>query len=116
MKKIALFFAAVPLAFLSSCGTTSLYNWSSYTNDTYQYVKKGDDESSGKLLETYQKIIDDQQKTVRQTVPPGIYGDYGYFLVKAGKIEEGKEFLNKEKELYPESALFIDSILKKIGD
>ena len=47
-------------------------------------------------------------------MPPGVYADYGYILLQIGKTDEGKELLMKEVELYPESKIFIDRILKML--
>lgn len=116
MKKLILpVVIAAAAVILASCSSApKLYEWYTYTDTTYQYIKAGDDEATTKLFEVYQKVIDGQEKAVRQTVPPGVYADYGYLLVKAGKVKEGKEMLTKEMELYPESAAFINSILKRI--
>ena len=117
MRKIGFWaLVAADVLILAACGTTTpvMYNWYGYTNTTYQYVKEGDEDSNEKLLEVYQKIMDGQADTIRQTVPPGVCADYGYMLVKGGKVEEGKALLLKEKELYPESTAFIDNILKRI--
>jgi len=46
--------------------------------------------------------------------PPGLYADYAFILLQIGKTEEGKTFLLKEVELYPESKTFIDRILKML--
>ena len=117
MKKIlwvgmALF---LPL-FFASCATNykTLYNWDAYSSQTYKYIKGGEEEDTEKLFEVYQKVIDGQEGTIRETIPPGVCADYGYLLIKAGKIQEGKELLLKEKELYPESARFVDSVIRKI--
>jgi hypothetical protein len=48
------------------------------------------------------------------STPPGIYADYAYVLLQIGKTEEGKALLLKEIELYPESKIFIDRILKML--
>jgi hypothetical protein len=40
--------------------------------------------------------------------------DYGFFLIQRGDLKKGKESLNKEILLYPESKIFIDRILKLI--
>lgn len=115
-KSVLLSLIAAPAVILASCASSpTLYNWYTYSDSTYQYVKAGDDESNAKLLEVYQQIVDGQEGSIRETVPPGVCADYGYMLVSAGKVEEGKELLLKEKELYPESAAFIDSILKRIN-
>ena len=116
MRKSVLWgIAAASILLFASCASTPvMYNWETYTNSTYQYIKAGDEDSNTALLEVYQKILDGQADTIRQTVPPGVCADYGYMLVKGGKTEEGKALLLKEKELYPESAAFIDSIIRRI--
>ena len=66
-----------------------------------------------KHLATYEKVIA-TQKATRGVVPPGIYADYGFLLIQNGKTTEGKAMLAKELELYPESKVFVGSILKRI--
>lgn len=118
MKKTLYVQVVLAIAFLNGCSSTSgklpLYNWGSYTQDTYNYIKQGEEENIETLLATYQWIFDNQTGTIRETIPPGVCADYGYLLVRAGRVEGGKSFLKKEKELYPESARFVDSILRKI--
>lgn len=98
--------------FAMSCGSTRLYSWYDYQADYYHYLKNADADSQKKLAETYQKIIE-KQKESRGIVPPGIYADYGWMLLQEGKTEEGKAMLAKEVELYPESEVFVGSILKR---
>jgi len=102
------------LVFLAaSCGSTKLYSWYDYQEDYYHYLKNADKESLDDLIKTYQKIIEKQKET-RGVVPPGIYADYGWMLLEAGKTSEAKEMLAKEIELYPESEVFVSSILKRV--
>ena len=96
-----------------SCGSTKLYSWYDYQEDYYHYLKNSDEKSLAELTKTYQKIIEKQKET-RGTVPPGIYADYGWLLLEAGKTAEAKEMLAKEVELYPESEVFVGSILKRL--
>lgn len=111
MKKGLILFAL--LAILASCTTTKtpLYTWGNYETTSYNYLKKSDEESTQKLIENYQKVIETQKGT-RGVVPPGVYADYGFTLLQIGKTEEGKEMLTKEIALYPESKIFIERILK----
>ena len=95
-----------------SCGSTKLYSWYDYQEDYYHYLKNADEKSFDELAKTYQKIIE-KQKATRGIVPPGIYADYGWMLLQGGKVSEGKEMLAKEIELYPESKVFVGSILKR---
>ena len=110
MRKILLLLGLVVI--LASCTSQKpLYTWEGYDAYSYQYLKKRDSDSRQELLETYQKIIDDQDGQ-RNTVPPGIYADYGFLLIQDQKTKEGKEMLAKEIENYPESEIFITRILK----
>ncbi len=95
-----------------SCASTGLYSWYSYQEDYYHYLKNSDKDSLAALTKTYEKIIEKQYAT-RGTVPPGIYADYGWMLLQSGKTNEGKAMLAKEIELYPESEVFVGSILKR---
>jgi hypothetical protein len=113
MKK--LFISGICILLLSSCSTSekSLYSWYNYVDSSYKFDKRQDQKSTDALLKDYQKIIA-KQKGIRQTVPPGIYAENGYMLIKSGKKEEGLALLKKEVELYPESNLFIERIIKQL--
>ncbi|WP_191013553.1 DUF4810 domain-containing protein [Treponema zioleckii] len=111
-KALTVACAASFLGLFASCNSTKLYSWYDYQEDYYHYVKNNDKDSLDTLIKTYEKIIA-KQKGERGVVPPGIYADYGYLLITAGKAEEGKAMLKKELELYPESEVFVKSILKR---
>lgn len=114
MKKVLLaVFSASLVVLLASCGTTRMYSWYNQQEDYYNYVKKSDKESMENLIKTYDMIITKQTES-RGIVPPGIYADYGYLLLQSGKTKEGKAMLEKEVELYPESAVFVNSLLKRV--
>ena len=105
----------LPLMALSCVTQKTLYNWSGYQEASYQYMKSNTEQDLEKLLEKYQFLIDNQ-KTGRQTVPPGMYADYGFLLVRQGKVEEGVKLMKMEVALYPESAVFVGRIIKRIED
>jgi hypothetical protein len=115
LKKIGLFIVVCGLGV--SCTTTksTLYEWGNYNESSYIYLKNSDDKSVTELLTTYQGIIENSEKKgKRKVAPPGIYADYGFLLIKLNRVEEGKEMLNKEILLYPESKMLIERILKLI--
>ncbi len=116
MNRCLYLLAVASVLILSSCSTKqSLYSWDKYQIASYNYLKNSDDKSINQLIETYQRIIENQ-KGSRGVVPPGIYADYGFVLLQSDKSEEGKAMLLKEVELYPESKQFIDRILKMIEE
>jgi hypothetical protein len=96
---------------LTSCTPKTLYSFGNYDDTSYKYLKNSDEKSTERLIKTYQQIIEKQQGT-RNAVPPGIYADYGFVLLQANRTKEGKDMLEKEIALYPESKVFIDRILK----
>ena len=114
MKKLVLVLTTALLFCFVSCGTTKLYNWSNYDDTSYKYLKEPNEKTLTELLKTYDYIMKNQSNTLRQTVPPGVCADYGYFLMQSGKKSEGLDLLAKEVELYPESKIFIDSIKEMV--
>jgi hypothetical protein len=113
MKKLltALLFTVL----LASCTTQQpLYSWGNYDKVSYNYLKNQDEESTAALIKSYQNIIANKGGS-RGTVPPGLYADYGFILITANRIEEGKAMLQKEVELYPEAKPFIDNFFKMLG-
>jgi hypothetical protein len=74
-------------------------------------LKNTNEATSNKLSEEYQKIIK-KQKGIRGVVPPGVYADYGFLLLQSNNMVQAREMLQKEVDLYPESKIFIDKIIK----
>ena len=145
MKTIRLFIITFSLVvILSSCGTTTMYYWggssfsdnmTKYEKVTYDYYKYRSPESICEMIETYHDIIV-KCKDNEKMIPPGICAELGYILLNPENAtyfdeyatrsqkkmmegiifyEYGKELLEKEIELYPESRQFIEPILKRMS-
>ncbi len=101
----------------ASCTNTpkSLYSWNDYENASYSYYKDQTPESSEKLMKTYQAMINNP-KGSRKVAPPGIHAEYGYLLLQNNKKDEGLAMFQKEKELYPQSAIFMDRLIKQFSE
>lgn len=100
---------------MASCVTTekTLYSWYDSEDAAYQYQKKATDKSLDKAMSEYLKVLE-KQKGTRKVVPPGINAEYGFMLVKSGKVDQGIEYLKKEVSLYPESEIYISRIIKQL--
>lgn len=128
----------------SSCSTTSMYYWgpvsfsdntTGYENSIYNYFKYHSPESVCNMIETYLDIMIECEANERM-IPPGVCADFGYILLNPENAtyfdeyatksqkrlmdgivfsEYGKELLEKEIELYPESRQFIEPILKRMS-
>ncbi|SHF13205.1 hypothetical protein SAMN05444405_105174 [Bacteroides luti] len=114
--KIKLICVACFALFLSSCTTqqSALYSWKNYEKTSYNYYKKQTPESTEALLNTYAILIAKQDQGTRKVVPPGTYAEYGFLLAQTGKKEEGISMMKKEIEVYPESKVFIERIIKML--
>ena len=110
-----------------------------YENLAYQSYDKQTPKSICDLVVVYEKMVSNPGGT-RQVPPPGICAEYGYLLLQPETAEtflnnatytqkqlfktdnysvlfqeRGKEMLEKEIELYPESARFIKPLIKKLA-
>ena len=109
MKKIILL---VTIVTITSCSApANLYTWNKYESNSYNFLKNTNETTTNKLSEEYKKIIN-KQKGIRGVVPPGVYADYGFLLLQSNNMVQAREMLQKEVELYPESKIFIDRIIK----
>lgn len=109
-----------------------------YESLAYKHYDKQTQESICQLISVYEDIVV-KPSGQRKTPPPGICAEYGYmllrpetaeiFLNKATSkqkrifnrtdydvffLEKGKQLLEKEIELYPESKKFIEPLLEKL--
>jgi len=111
MKRNLLITTALAVVVLSGCQSTKpLYHYGSYQSNVYDHFKNEDT--------TVLKEIDDLKKTLAKApkstpnIAPGIYAHLGYLYIQSGQVDTGLNYLAKEKALYPESAKYIDFLLK----
>ena len=97
------------LVFLAGCAPQEIFYWGDYSTTLYDYKKNPDE----KTLAAHKKSLIDiiavsPQKNRR--IPPGVYAEYGFLLIKDGKEGEGLQYFEKEITLYPESKIFIQRL------
>lgn len=115
VKHIILSLSAV--LFLAGCTNAQqppLYSWGDYVKSSTRY---GMDGHNKEVLEQHsaelKKIIDESEMN-KQKVAPGLYAEYGQILFETGKKEDAKRYFLLEKTTYPESATFINQVMKKL--
>ncbi len=113
MRKLLLLTGCLLLLGACTPQVTTLYNWDKYNETAYKYVKNNTAADEEAMLQAFQRMIDNPTGT-RKVPPPGICADYGYMLVKRGKTKEGLDLLKMEVALYPESAVFVERIIKQL--
>lgn len=102
---------AVAVVTLSGCQSTKpLYNYGSYPDNVYKHFKN-EDSSVTQEIEALEKTIS-QSAAKNLQVGPGLNAHLGFLYIESGQTDTGIAYLQKEKALYPESAQFIDFLLK----
>jgi len=106
-----LLIVAITIATLAGCQSTQpLYHYGSYQDNVYEHFKN-EDSAVTEQIEALEKTIRDSNRKKLQ-VGPGIYAHLGYLYLQSGQRDTGLGYLQKEQQLYPESAKFIDFLLK----
>ncbi len=107
ISQLVILLALVLIGGCTPSGKT--FYWGTYSSTLYE-LKKSPDE---KTLEAHKKsliLIMEESNKKKMRIPPGVYAEYGYILLRSGSEVEGLAYLDKEIELYPESIVFIKRI------
>ncbi|ALZ75769.1 DUF4810 domain-containing protein [Rheinheimera sp. F8] len=111
MAPKAVLMVAIAIATLTGCETTKpLYHYGSYQTNVYEHFKN-EDSAVTEQIEALEKTIRETNRNKLQ-VGPGLYAHLGFLYLQSGQRDTGLAYLQKEKQLYPESTHFIDFLLK----
>src|SRR5476651_2282005 len=104
---------AVLLLLLAGCATQPkpIYNWDKYQTTVYQYYqsdKVSQEEQIASLKESIEK-----SRATNKIVPPGLHAQLGLLYANTGHTDQAFQEFNTEKTLFPESAAYMDFLLKK---
>lgn len=110
MRKILTTVAIVVSAMLQGCATTNaLYSWGPYENQIYEHFKGESPEKQIQILEQHAQAA----KSKGQKLPPGFSAHLGLLYSKVGRDDAFIAALEEEKTNFPESAPYINNLLKK---
>jgi hypothetical protein len=95
---------------LAGCVTNhQRYDWGSYDPSLYAFYKDPTKEAA--LAESLAAIISTADSD-HALVPPGIYAEYGYLQLQAGKNVAAVGLFKQEEAHWPESKIFMDRMIK----
>ena len=105
---------AAPLI-LSACAQSKppLYRWGAYENLLYDmYARPGKAEPGVQIA----RLTEDIERTHAEgkRVPPGVHAHLGYMYYTQGNETAALEEFATERELFPESATFIDGMESRL--
>lgn len=90
-----------------------LYNWDGYQTTVYQYYQQTET-SPSEQIEALKKNIE-ISKAKGLAVAPGLHAHMGLLYSTTGAIDLAMTEFNTEKALYPESAAYMDFLMKNKG-
>ena len=112
MAPLALAAAAAILA--SGCaGKPEIYRWGVYEDLVYEmYAEPGTADPDTQVAKLSEDITRTQSEGKR--VPPGVHAHLGYMYYLTGNADAAVAEFATERELFPESAVFIDGIFLRL--
>ncbi len=112
----ALIVSLFTLSLMTGCssGPKPLYNYGDYSESYYHSKKELSSDSALELQKAIEYSIQNAEDSRSRRVAPGMYANLGYIYLKGGETDKAIESFNKEKLIYPESAHFMDRMIKKI--
>ncbi|WP_412022881.1 DUF4810 domain-containing protein [Burkholderia cepacia] len=102
--------AAMLLAGCSAPTTPPLYQWTGYQPQVYEYFKG--QTSPQEQIDALEKALQDI-RAKGQTPPPGFHAHLGMLYASVGNEQQAEQQLQAEKQLFPESASYMDFLMKK---
>lgn len=90
-----------------------LYNWDGYQTTVYQYYQQTETRSQ-EQIEALKKNVE-MSKAKGTSVPPGLHAHLGLLYSLTGAIDLAMTEFITEKALYPESAAYMDFLMKNKG-
>lgn len=115
MKLLQLSAALIAAGVLAGCapkGPEPLYYWGDYQQQVYSYYKQDSDPL--KQIDALNLDIE-KAKAANKPVAPGLHAQLGLLYAKAGSTDKAFSQFALEKQLFPESAPYMDFLMKKKG-
>ena len=109
MKKLLI---AVALLALTGCANKrGLYEWGGYDGLLYQTYKSPEAAAKSRLaLSAHIAVLEKGGKRVA----PGLYADLGTLLLQSGDKAGALANYRREREMWPESAVLMDAMIKNL--
>ncbi len=108
---------ALVASLVCGCATRQppLYSWGDYEQLVYEmYAKPGKAEPGVQVAKLSRDITRAEARGRR--VPPGVHAHLGYMYYLQGNRDAAQREFAAERELFPESAAFVDGLLTRLQE
>ncbi|MFW1851171.1 DUF4810 domain-containing protein [Acinetobacter guillouiae] len=115
MKRVLLFLSFFTMLTLVGCasGPQSLYSWGGYPQQTYLMLAVPEKTSPQQQILALEKDVE-KAKAKNAAVPPGLYAHLGLLNLNIQNGPRAIEYFELERQIYPESTVLMDRLLKKM--
>lgn len=116
MKKIFLTLCGLATLSLVGCASApqALYSWGEYPQQSYLLLSLPEKTSPQEQILKLEKDVE-KAKAKNLAVPPGVYAHLGLMNLNAQNATRAAEYFELERQVYPESTVLMDRLLKKMG-
>jgi len=105
----------VMASLMAGCATPvpTLYQWGSYQTQVYNLYN---DPGKVPVEAQIEKLEADYQvaRSANKAVPPGYHAHLGYLYFQTGKKDQALQSFQTEKNLFPESTVFMDRVIAQL--
>jgi len=105
---------AAALLLGAACASPTYYAWGRYEDSVYQVTVRPDGFDLAAEIDSLEKQLE-QTVAKQRPVPPGLHAHLGYLHSVSGNADAARGHFEQEKELFPESAKFVDHLLTLLG-
>jgi hypothetical protein len=110
---VALAALSVAAGCKSKAPPETIYDWGDYEKSLYRmYVQRDEYDPAGEA----QRLSDQVEQTLQQgkRVPPGVQAHIGMLCAATGDTAGAATHFQAEKAAFPESAAFVDGLLRRM--
>ena len=90
------------------------YGWAGYEDLIYAMYAEPGEATPEAQVDRLSTGIEEAESAGLQA-GPGVYAHLGYMQYLTGNIDAARGAFERERSLYPESAAFVDGLLKQLG-
>ncbi len=90
-----------------------MYHWGGYQRQVYQFLNGETGDPNQQLILLQAEA--DKARAAGAALPPGFRAHLAMLHLRLGRYDEARELVIAEKTAFPESATYMDFVLKSMG-
>lgn len=110
LARVAMLSTALSVVACAAPATKPLYQWGGYQSTVYQYLKTNGSDPGAQIAQLEAEV--QKNATAGAASPPGLHGHLALLYSKMGDDANTVKHLEAERALFPESAVYVDFLLK----